>query len=324
MHYREIATVESELARWTGEPSCNASLKQWWVKKPRKIQCKFVFSIDDCIVLATGIYSHASALIIGVSQFCSTGNPALSAYPDLPGVVQSVKLLEKMWSGRGFDVETVVDEQKGEAVTRAKIVSAAFDLAERATERAGKDSLLIVHLIGHGVEDGKGGLLLSDANASPLGPVSRLGLLTLGGILQEEASWTGCNILLVCDFCNSGALIRPDEELTMNEITTPVQGYSRQMITSSISGASAFMTFDGRTTQMTKLLLCALDKTNPAAFRDGDEVLSAVELRRRLLTLDRSNTFQSALVGRIWNEWSGGTANNGDIVLYKYGNGVIS
>ena len=50
MHYREIATVESELARWTGEPSCNASLKQWWVKKPRKIQCKFVFSIDMIVL----------------------------------------------------------------------------------------------------------------------------------------------------------------------------------------------------------------------------------------------------------------------------------
>ena len=187
-----------------------------------------------------GIYSHASVLIVGVSRYASSGNAALKDFDDLPEVQKSVRQLAKMWGDRGCDVETVVDWKKGDAVRRSLVVDATTRLATKAGVGAGQDSLLIVHLIGHGAEDSGGGLLLSDARETVGGSLTRLSLYGLLPILRDDVGWLGGNVLVFCDFCNSGALIVPEEDLTMAERTAPVRGYARQAITSALRDASSF------------------------------------------------------------------------------------
>lgn len=283
---------------------------------------------------AQGIYSHASALIIGVSRYSSTKNKILQNYDDLVGVRESVRQLQELWVERGFGVRCVVDREEGDRVTRAQIIKEGRVLAQGAGRTAGRDSLLIVHLIGHGPVDGDGGLLLSDARLSPTGRVLPLTLRWLASILLDEIGWTGCNVLVLGDFCNSGALVPGGEgDIVMQDggvqetlivpedRAAPVRNYARQMIASSLRGTPSYLARDESTTQFTSMLIRALGRER-AAFKESD-VLTAVELRRQLQLLDRANTYQATVVGRIWTAWSGQATNEGDIQLFKEGNGVV-
>jgi hypothetical protein len=174
--------------------------------------------------------------------------------------------------------------------------------------------LLVVHLIGHGAEDSGGGLILSDAKVITNKLLSRFGLHCLAGVLREQVHWRGCNILVVCDFCNAGALVSENGDLSMKASVAPLHGYARQMIASSINDASAYALPEG--THMTKALVEALGGQTPSAFQAGETVISAVELCRRL-----KSGGQGMLVGRIWNEWDR-TRNEGDIFLFRDGSGV--
>ena len=282
-------------------------------------------------------YVHAAALIVGVSRYKSTTNPQLSALPDLPGVCRSVSGLAKLWKGRGFKVRSVTDTNTGDRVTRTKIEAAACRLVEDVGFGAGRDALLIVHLLGHGAEDSQGGLLLSDAKSTPFG-LSRFDLDALKSVLSSVMQWPGCNILVVCDFCWSGALLKAEHDLAF---ASPVAqyGYSRQLLASSLADTNSYMSHlltnsymshkqvpltqpDGtvemvsKYTRLTELLLRALGPTTLEAFCDGGEHITAVGLRQKLREMDTANTYQAMVVGRIWDEWLG-TRNDGDILLFR-------
>ena len=105
----------------------------------------------------------------------------------------------------------------------------------------GRDSLLIVHLLGHGAEDGQGGLLLSDsAQTGSSRLYSCFNLDSLRHLLTAVARWAGCNILVVCDFCCSGALLKPEHDLCQAS-TVARLGFSRQMIASTMPDTSSYM-----------------------------------------------------------------------------------
>ena len=275
-------------------------------------------------------YSHAVALIVGVSRFASTTNPHLANYPDLPGVCGSVTALKTLWADRGFTVETVTDATPGDQVTRSAIVDAARRLVARVGDSCSKSALLVVHLLGHGMEDGEGGLLLSDAHRSEqtvlpcqprlfFGSPVRFELDSLRTVLRVDAMWLGCNILVVCDFCNSGALLRAEHDLGMSSSAVRL-GYARQIITSCLRDTPSYVSQDGTLTRLTELLVSALGPSL-SAFDGGKEHITAIQLRQRLQQLDKQNTFQAMLVGHIWDDWSG-TPNDGDIVLFRDGSGV--
>ena len=268
-------------------------------------------------------YTYAGALVVGVSKYKSI-NPALQRYPDLTGVTHSVKLMADMWSKRYFDVCAVsdVDPTTGQwvaAVTEKRIKEAALYLACKASLPAGRASLLVVHLIGHGVSDARGGLVLSDAITTPNDKVSCFNLDALRGILSAHVAWTGCNILVICDFCNSGALVKDDIGPLVGP---PLSGYARQVLTSSLPYANGYMTIDKTQSQLTALLMCALGP-NSEAFEPGETGISVRDLRGRLQALGSTSMFQALLLGRIWSDWHS-TPNDGDIILYRHGNGMIS
>ena len=281
-------------------------------------------------------YVHAAALIVGVSCYESTTNAHLAAFPDLPGVRRSVSALESLWKGRGFSVQSVTDTSAGDQVTAFEIGAATRRLVRDVGEGVGRDALLIVHLLGHGAEDSQGGLLLSDAERTEFAPnifspFSRFNLDALKGLLTATVQWPGCNILVVCDFCWSGALLKPEHDLAFG---SPVaqHGYSRQLLASSLGDTSSYMSHeqvpwtkpDGRVvmvskyTRLTELLLRALEPATLEAFRDGEEHITAVGLRQRLREMDTANTYQAMVVGRMWDEWLG-TRNDGDILLFRDG-----
>ena len=243
-------------------------------------------------------------------------------YPDLDGVRASVTQLQAMWTGRNCKVRTVTDALPGRKVTRPAIADALVKLEEDVGSSAGKNSLLIVHLLGHGVMDGEGGLILSDARYNVSGRLSRLGMSSLAGLVSDVAGWQGCNVLFVCDFCNSGALVLPEHDLTSSHTHARLSGYARQLLTASLKDYAAYMSQDGSLTRLTELLLQALGPAK-AVFRPGETAITAVELARRLLTLDsaKTKTFQSMLVGRVGNDWTRET-NEGDILIFRDGNGV--
>ena len=238
-------------------------------------------------------------------------------YPSLPSVVSSVDKLTELWTNRNFKVRTVVDRQEADRVTRGEIVAAAKALAQDVGRGAGKDTLLVVHLLGHGAGDSRGGLLLSDARETMGGRVTRFSLASLYQILQDEVGWRGYNVLVVCDFCNSGAQ-EVEESLTMGRQGAPVVGHGRQMITSALKDAPSWAEADETT--LTRLAVNALGP-NQSVFEAGETVISAVELCRRLQPLD-AHIAQSLSVCRIWSDWDGAT-NDGDILIYRTGNGVV-
>jgi hypothetical protein len=196
----------------------------------------------------------------------------------------------------------------------------------------GRDALLIVHLLGHGAEDSQGGLLLSDASPFLNGGQTRFNLDALKSLLSAEMGWPGCNILVVCDFCWSGALLEAEHDLAF---ASPVAQYgdSRQLLASSLADTNSYMSHrqvplwikpDGtvvttsKYTRLTELLLRALGPTTLEAFCDGGEHITAVGLRQKLREMDTANTYQAMVVGRIWDDWRG-TRNDGDILLYRGG-----
>ena len=262
-----------------------------------------------------------------MSKYRSSGNVHLNELDDLPEAALSVGLLETLWCNRGFTVETVSDAQQGSGVTRAEIVTAARRLVGRVGDAAAPDSLLVVHLLGHGAMDSVGGLLLSDAACSEYapgvyGPLSRFRLGSLKSILQDDVHWRGCNILVVCDFCNSGALVPPDRIQTEASVVQGRSVFARQIMTSALRDALGYVALDGTCTRLTELLQRAFGPATLGVFRDGEESLTAVELRQRLQQLDKEDTFQAFLVGRIWDEWCG-TPNEGDVVFFKTGAGLV-
>jgi hypothetical protein len=252
-----------------------------------------------------------------VSRYGKKVNSVLDGYKSLRGVRKSVDKLARLWTNRDFKVRTVVDRHKGDRVTRSEIVAAAQALAQDVGASAGEDSLLVVHLLGHGAEDSKGGLLLSDAHTTVGGRVTRFSLSSLHHILQDEVEWRGCNVLVVCDFCSAGTL-RVEESLTMGRQGAPVVGHGRQMITSALKDAPSWAEADETT--LTRLLVDALGP-NQSVFEAGETVISAVELCRRLQPLD-PDIEQSFSVCRIWSDWDG-AKNDGDILIYRTGNGVV-
>ena len=223
-------------------------------------------------------------------------------------------------------MRSVTETKKTPQVVRKDIVSGLLDLSRRRT--IGQDSLLIVHLIGHGASDRLGGLLLSDAQPTAVeGRLTRFDLNDLSTTLRETVFWPGGNVMVFSDFCNSGALIDAGRDLTQlqPEQSAPVpqrrEGlYARQIMTSSLRDASAYVTVDGRMTRMTELLLLALG-SELRAFPDGQQCITAVQLRRCLTELDRENTFQAMLVARIWNDWTNDMTNEGDIFFFRNGCG---
>ena len=74
---------------------------------------------------------------------------------------------------------------------------------------------------------------------------------------------------------------------------------------------------------MSELLAKGLGE-GKGAFRghDANDMLTAVQLRQWLVNADKSNTFSGMKVGRIWDDWEDAD-NDGDILLYREGNGVV-
>ena len=258
--------------------------------------------------------------MVGISKYQNSNNTALAIYPDLGGVVASVERMSQMWRSRGFEVRSVIDvvgQGQHTPVTQKRICDALFEIAEVFGLAVDKNVLLIVHLIGHGVAGQPGGLVLSDARLPPGSDrVSCFNLSTLRAILEGELGWRGCNFCVIGDFCNSGSLV----EVDLGEDMLPIArvGYARQMLASALEHANAYMTDDASQTRLTELLTRALGPTLEV-FRPTEQSLTLRELRRRLSEL--GDMFSARKVGRIWLEW-GGTANTGDIVFYREGNGV--
>jgi hypothetical protein len=267
-------------------------------------------------------YTHAAALVVGVSKYRSTNESPLRKYKDLPGVANSVKLVSELWRQRKFSVRSVSDvdaNDRWEAVTRTRIEKAALELSKEAGKHTGRSSLLIMHLIGHGVSDGRGGLVLSNAITTPSDEPSCFNLTILRGILEGHVWWRGCNVLVICDFCNSGALVKNDIGA---DLAAPRPGYARQILTSSLDDANGYITTDLSQTQLTELLVRALGPTHEG-FAPGETVISVRDLRRRLQAMAPADMEQALLAGRIWSDWDE-PPNEGDILLYRDGSGVVS
>ena len=267
-------------------------------------------------------YSYAGALVVGVSKYKSTKRKPLKKYADLPGVAHSVTLVSDMWKQRKFSVRSVSDVDPAGGwveVTEERIEEAAFDLAEEA-DLLGRTSVLVVHLIGHGVSDGRGGLVLSNAFETPDKKRSCFNLTNLRGILEGHVSWNGCNVLVICDFCNSGALVKDD---IGPQLDAPRVGYARQVLASSLPDDKGYTTDDKSQTKLTALLVRALGP-KAEVFEAGEPVISVRDLRSRLQSLasTAADQLQALLVGRIWPDWHD-TPNDGDILLYRTGSGVV-
>lgn len=257
-------------------------------------------------------YSHCAALIVGVSRYSSTSNPAVAHLPDLPEVRASVRMLKKLWQSSNFETRVVCDGEKGDAVTCDTILLAASGLLQKSFDR---DSLLIVHLIGHGADASSSGLILSDAHVGVRGTLTNFNQRHLRAILEDGIDWPGCNVLVICDFCNASEPMRLNDDDTFACPVSPVFGFGRQLIAcaSSVrsyrSGSGATMTF------MTELLWRALGPSL-AGFRHDESVITAAELRRRLQVIDRTRITQGLTIGRIWHDWRD-TCNSGDIIFFR-------
>ena len=157
-----------------GERPVKTSLFAWWWSD----------------VMSKKPYSRAAALIVGVSEYASSANTHLHACCDLPGVRKSVELMEGMWHKRNFCVQSLT---RKDGVTTDAITKASQSLLGKLGEGTGHDALLVVHLIGHGAEDGSGGLLLSDAKPNT-------DLDALRAALKAQSGFRVCNILVIADF----------------------------------------------------------------------------------------------------------------------------